>query len=266
MNSVQDFFVSTYTYRRLIVELSWSTLFTRYRRSSLGILWSVVAPLTTVAVWLGMHQAGIIAPGYTLAPYWIYLLTGVTIFNLFVSTYDAVSHSITSNAPLLLDTTIPPAIYIVESLLTNTIRFLILFGCAVVVIVASGYRLPLAAICLPLLLLPLVLVALAAGMLFALFRVVLLDLTLAVDRLLPLVLYLLPVVYTARTPSVALHRLIRYDPLSYLVAIPRDAMLYGTLPTLGLFIGILLASLLLMAAAIHFFMRSHILIVEKLLT
>ena len=266
MNSLQAFFVSTYTYRRLIVELSWSNLFTRFRRSVLGILWSVVAPLTTVAIWYGMHRVGILAPGDTGIPYWIYLLTGVTIFNLFVSTYDAVSRCITDNSNLILDTTIPPSIYIVESLLSNSIRFMILFACVVLLIAINGYRYPLAALWLPLILAPLVFTAIGMGILFSLFRVVLLDITLAVDRLLPLVLYSLPVVYSSHSASPMLHRLACYNPLSYLVTMPRDVLLFGTLPSPTLFFTMLLFALCLLALAIHFFMRSHRLVVEKLLS
>lgn len=252
-------------YRHLIWRKSRIKLHVQFKRSWLGSFWIFFTPISTVLVWLFLHGAGVVSAGNTGAPYVIYLLAGVTVFHLFSGVYDTVSKSITDNTNLILDVTIPPQIFILEKVVIGFLRFCMMLLVAVAVMFLFGYRFPVAALLTPLFLLPLFFTAVALGTIFSLLRVLLFDLSMLNERLVTLLIFITPVFYAKQKQFTLLARVVDYNPFTYLVCIPRDVMLFGTLPSWSMFALLLTVSFVFLIIALHIFDRSSRMVMEKLL-
>ncbi len=252
-------------HRHLIWRLTKTKLSLQVKRSSLGVFWIFFTPLTTVAVWFVLHKTGLLHAGVEGVPYIIYLISGVTIFNLFSSTYDLVSRCVVENTNIMLDVTIPRSVFVYEKVISSLIRFLMLFVVTLIFMVASGFKFSATSLVTPVFLLPLLFFAVATGIVFSLLRVVLVDVAMLADKLIHLIIFITPVFYNRLENTVFLQKIVAHNPFTYLVCIPRDVLIYGSLPDVSTFAWCFLISTVLLLLAIHFFEKANLLVTEKLL-
>lgn len=107
-------------YHFLIKQLVSRDFKAKYKRSALGMVWSFLNPLLTMAVqyvvFSTLFKSDI--PNYP-----VYLLTGIVFFNFFSEAVSAGMMSITSNASLIKKVYMPKYIYPVSKLLSSLINF-----------------------------------------------------------------------------------------------------------------------------------------------
>ena len=96
----------------------------KYKRSSLGMLWSFLNPLLTMAVqyvvFSTLFQSDI--PNYP-----VYLLVGIVLFNFFSEAVSSGMVSITSNSALIKKVYMPRYIYPVSKICSSLINFVLSF-------------------------------------------------------------------------------------------------------------------------------------------
>jgi ABC-2 type transport system permease protein len=139
-------------YRFLLYELVKKNIKLKYRRSYLGVLWTLIEPLLTMIV-LTVVFGTFFGRGDKTYP--VYILTGRLLFSFFSSGTRSALKSISGNASIIKKVYVPKYMYVLANILSNFIIFLIslivLVGVAVVLQVKpTGY----AALCIvPLLIL-----------------------------------------------------------------------------------------------------------------
>lgn len=109
-------------YRFLLLELVKKGIVLKYRRSFLGILWSLIEPLLTMVVLTYVFR-NFFGNGEPL--YAVYILTGRLMFTLFQSTTKEALRSIRSNASMIKKVYVPKYMYPLSTILYNFILFLI---------------------------------------------------------------------------------------------------------------------------------------------
>ncbi len=109
-------------YRFLLLELVKKGIVLKYRRSFLGILWSLIEPLLTMMVLTYVFR-NFFGDGEPL--YAVYILTGRLMFTLFQSTTKEALRSIRSNASMIKKVYVPKYMYPLSTILYNFILFLI---------------------------------------------------------------------------------------------------------------------------------------------
>ena len=120
-----DIFTALWEYRDLLVLLVKRDLTSRYRRSFLGLLWSLLNPiLTSFVLWLVfVHIFKAKLEGNTqFAPY---LLSGVLVISFFIVGFNQAADSIASGAGIIQKIYVPPQVFAFSSAIVSAINFVL---------------------------------------------------------------------------------------------------------------------------------------------
>lgn len=118
-------------YNNLLYELVKKNIKLKYRRSYLGILWTLIEPLLTMIV-LTVVFGTFFNKGTKQFP--VYVLTGRLLFSFFQSATKAGLKSVSGNSSMIKKVYVPKYIYVVSSVVSNFLIFLI----SLIVLVGVG--------------------------------------------------------------------------------------------------------------------------------
>lgn len=115
--------VDLYRYRGLVHLLVARDLTVRYKRSLLGVTWTVLNPLlTTLVMWLVFeHLFHASIPGHI--PYIVYCLAGNLVVGYFQQGVNMTAASIASSAGMLTKVYVPPVIFAFSAALSGAVNF-----------------------------------------------------------------------------------------------------------------------------------------------
>ena len=122
-------------YRYLLVELVKKDIKLKYRNSYLGVVWTLLEPLLTMAV-LTLVFSSFLGKGTKDFP--VYILTGRLLYSFFSNGTKAALKSVRSNASMIKKVYVPKYMYPVASVLSGYVIFLISLVVLAVVAVARG--------------------------------------------------------------------------------------------------------------------------------
>ena len=196
----------------------------RYRQSLLGILWALVPPLATAAIWIFLNQKNIVNLQYTGSNYPLFVITGTMLWSVFSSAVIMPIQTLQANAPILVKVNFPR-----ESLLI-TAFYEIVFNTVITFIIVVAemiiFKVPLTATAL--LFFPAVLLLILLGMCFGLMVLPLAllykDVQFALPVFLQLAMYATPVVYASTKYDGALSFL-NINPVTPVLTSGRDWLL-----------------------------------------
>lgn len=123
----------------------------RYRRSYLGMLWTLIEPLLTMIV-LSVVFGSMLGRNSTDAsfdgvPFPIYVLTGRLLYSFFSSATNSAMKSIRNNSAMIKKVYVPKYIYPLSGILSNFVIFLIslivLVGVMVFFVATGSYKAPM---------------------------------------------------------------------------------------------------------------------------
>ncbi len=248
----------------LVGQLVKADLVTDYKKSFLGLTWMFLLPLLSVLLWIGLHAAGIVDPGDTKIPYPVYVLLSTTLWNFFHEMYRAVSHVLHANARILLLKDFPISILLLKQVLVHLIRFSILMLINLLVIAGFGVHFSAWSILFPFSLLPLLMLATGLGLIIAIFRIVLVDVSTAFDEFMKLLMFLTPVIYSPGIEWPLLKEIVHWNPLSYLIGMARGILTnVGQESAVSYSVSIIFA-LLTLIAGVWFFKKAYKRVLERL--
>lgn len=122
-------------YRFLLKQLVIRDFKVKYKRSYLGMAWSLLNPLLSMAVqyviFSNIFRADI--PNYP-----VYLLTGIVVFNALTTSVQAGIEAITSNASLIKKVYLPKYVYPVSKVYSSAITFILSFLPIFIVMLITG--------------------------------------------------------------------------------------------------------------------------------
>ncbi len=212
-------------YRFLLVELVKKGIKLKYRRSYMGILWSMIEPLMTMIVLAYVFGRLL---GNTDPYFPLYILSGRLLFSLFQNSTKEALKSIRSNASMIKKVYVPKYMYPFSSVFFNYALFLIsLFVLALVML--YYHRLPTWHIfeaLVPMLIL--LIMSLGVGLILATMNVFFHDIEYLWNVGLMLVMYCSAIFYK---PEALLQSsagwVLRYNPLYSVIDNFRRTVIYG---------------------------------------
>ncbi len=119
---MKKFVAEFYRYRSLFAELVRKGIKLKYRRSYLGILWSLIEPLLTMIV-LTLVFGTLL--GYHSKDFPVYILSGRLIYSLFSQATTAALKSIRQNQAMIKKVYVPKYMYPLSYIVFNYVLFLI---------------------------------------------------------------------------------------------------------------------------------------------
>lgn len=206
-----------------------------YRQSVLGIFWALLVPLASVGTFIYLNSAGILSTGSTSVPYPLFAVAGVALWQVFSVGLTLSTNSLHAARPLIEKINFPREAIVISAVAQGIIPSLI--QTVVVFLLFAYYRIspPLSVTLVPLAMIPLVLLTLGLGFIFSLLNGVIRDIGNAISSLITFLVFVTPVLYTRPTGGFAAVAT-TYNPLYYLVAVPRDLLIFGSTDELPGFI------------------------------
>jgi len=214
--------------RWLIFQLFKKDFLALYKQSFIGIMWAVIIPVITVGTFVVLNGAGIFNAGAIAVPYALYAVLGVAIWQLFSSGLIASSNSLVLAGTMITKINFSLKSLVVASMGQSILSFLV--QCCLVIVLLFYYRfVPSAGILLlPLLIIPIILMTLGLGFILSLLNGILRDIGNLLSVCMTFLLFLTPILYAKPTTGI-LAVVSNYNPLYYLVAVPRELVLMGTI-------------------------------------
>jgi lipopolysaccharide transport system permease protein len=178
---------------------------------------------------------------------------GMGIWGFLTNTFVVVSGGLQGNQDLIMRTNIPKITFAITGM--ANILYSILVHCFVVLLFALllGVTPSIWALLYPVALLPIVLVGVGLGLMFSVIGTVARDLTGIMATFLNLLMFLSPVVYKPEFGNSVLKTIVDWNPMTYLVDIPRSLFVLGEFPNLRGFAAAALFSLIVMGLGLHSF-------------
>lgn len=131
-----------WTYRGLLRLLVVRDLTVRYKRSTLGVWWTLLNPLLTMAVlWLVFSQFFRFEMPQN-EPYIVYLLSGILLITFFGQGVIATGSAIVNSASILSKVYVPPEVFSVAASVAALVNFVISLIPLVVIQLATGVGVP----------------------------------------------------------------------------------------------------------------------------
>ncbi len=226
--------------RWLTYQLFKRDFFAVYKQSFIGVLWALIIPLVSVGTFIILNRSGIFTIGNINVPYPIYAILGMAFWQLFSTGVVAASNSLVKAGPMIVKINFSKKALVIASTGQSLISFLIQF--VLVGILFAYYRITpsIAILWVPLIIIPIMLLTLGLGFILSLLNGVMRDIGSMLSMLMTFLMFLTPVLYAKPTTGI-LGRITEYNPLYYLVSVPRDLVLMGKVPELK---GFLIASVI----------------------
>ncbi len=139
MQAIKDFFIDFWRYRYLLENLVMRDFKLRYRRSVLGVLWSVLNPLLMCLVyWIVFSSLFSDIRGDGISNFAVYLLCGQLLFSFFGETSTSGMSSMLGAAPLLKKVYMPKYIFPLEKCCFGMVNCFFSFIALLIVMVITG--------------------------------------------------------------------------------------------------------------------------------
>ncbi len=230
-------------FRDLIYEMVLRDLKLRYKRSSIGIAWSLLNPLAQMLVFTFLFRR--VLP-LNIPNYPVFVFTGVLVWNWFQTSLMVSCGAVTDNRELVKRPGFPAALLPVIGITTNLIHFLLALPVLFLFIFIGGSPLGLSLLVLPVILAIQFLLSAALGYLVSTAQVRFRDTQHSLGVILLLLFYLTPVFYDASVVPARFQFVYQLNPLVHLIRAYRAILTRGEFPNplsvagLAVFAGLLL--------------------------
>ncbi len=222
-----------YRYRYLLHQLVIRDIKKKYRRSVLGVLWSVLNPLLMMSITAMVFSTLF---RFSIANYPLYLLVGQITFTFFAESTNFAMTSILENGALLKKVYIPKYLFPLARVMSSCVNLLFTLPALLVIICVTGQPLSLGMLSFIIPLLLLFLFCLGFGLLLATMVVYFRDVYHLYGVLLTLLSYATPIFYPENIVPVEYKWLLAYNPLYYFMAAFRQSLYLGQMPDTGLMV------------------------------
>lgn len=241
-------------FQPLLSELVARDVKIKYRRSVLGVLWTLLNPLCMMVI-LSVVFSNIFK--FDVENFPLYVLSGQVIFNFFNDATTSSMTSIISNAALLKKIYVPKYLFVLARVFSSFINLMASFTALLLVMVAVRAELhwTLALSFIPLLLV--VVFSLGVGLLLAALTVRFRDIMHLYSVFTTGLMYLTPVIYPMSMLPSGIRTVVLLNPLTNYVTMFRDLAFNSTLPSMGSMILGIVECLAAMAFGLYVFYKNQ---------
>ncbi|MBR1779545.1 MAG: ABC transporter permease [Clostridia bacterium] len=214
----------------LLLNLSAKDIKIKYRRSVLGILWSIFNPLLTMLVLTQVFSMLLKVQVENFATYYI---LGSSLWNFFSEATTLSMMSIISSSALIKKVYVPKYIFPLEKCLFALINFAFSMVAVVVVMLFQGTKLTATLLLFPIPVLYCFVFCIGFSLILSALTVYFRDIMHLYGILLTIWIYLTPIIYPEELikHNSVIYSIVKCNPMYYFVKYFRDVMMYNALPT-----------------------------------
>lgn len=239
-----------YKFRYVTLSFVQTSLKLRYRRSFLGFIWTVLAPMLNYLV-MGivftflMHN--------TMPNYFAYYFSGAIFFAIISATLNRAPFFLISNEHYIKKIYIPKMLFVLNGTAYEIVNFF-LSATSLILIGALTNHLSLSWHAV-LTIIPLVLISvflIGLGCLISIATVYFRDLMHIVPVLVQMSFFVTPVIYEKKAIPTEYHFLVDYNPLYYFLEIYRQPLIYHQIPPYYFYLFCFIISMVVGISGIYF--------------
>ena len=133
------YWLDLWRYRELFLILAWRDISVRYKQTIIGVLWALLRPFLTMAVFTVIFDRVAGLPSDGNAPYALMVFAGILPWTLFATSLSEASNSLITNANLINKVYFPRLIVPTATILTALVDFLISLSILAGLMLFYGY-------------------------------------------------------------------------------------------------------------------------------
>lgn len=214
-------------YHELILQFINRSLKTRYKRSALGIAWTMLNPLLTMIVLTVVFSHLF---NFSGRDYALYVLSGLVLWNFFSQSTIAAVNDLMWSGGLIGRIYLPKSTFAVAAIGTGLVNLLLAMVAYTLISLVLGEPPGFTWLLLPI---PIILTssfALGVGLMVSTASIFFPDVLPMYEVLLTIWFYLTPVIYPAQLLPEAVQVILRLNPMVSFVDIYRSLILFGQIP------------------------------------
>lgn len=216
-------------FQPLLSELIARDIKIKYRKSVLGVLWTLLNPLFMMII-LSIVFSSLFKFDIEYFP--VYLLSGQLIFNFYSESTNTSMSAIMDNGPLIKKIYVPKYLFVLSRISSSTINLLASFTALICVMLAMRVELHYMVLLAPIPLIFLIIFSLGVGLILSAITVKFRDVMHLYSVFVTALMYLTPVIYPMSILPEWLEPIVRLNPITNILQMFRNVMLYNTLPDL----------------------------------
>lgn len=228
----------------------------KYKRSVLGIVWSLLYPILTMAV-MAIVFSNVFKFSTPGVSYLAYLLSGLIMFNYFSEASNLSMSSVVGNFGLINKIYIPKYIFPLSKCLFVGINFLLTLIPLYIVLFATGTGVNIFHLFLPYAYICLFMFTLGMGFILSAISVFLRDMFYIYGIVIMIWTYLTPIMYDITMISSNLQIILKLNPLYHYINFVREIMLYGRIPQPFTWLTCLISSVLVLIIGVIVFKKTQ---------
>lgn len=223
------FFKKLYRFRSLLYQLVKRDFKSKYKRSVLGVLWSVLNPLAIMCVMTIVFSTIF---RFDVENYPVYLLSGQIIFTLYSEITNTCMFSVLASAPLMKKVSMPKYIFPLSKAISALVNFFFSMVALFVVMIVTGSPIYPTILLAPLPIFYIFIFSLGIGFILATAIVYFRDMSYVYGVFITAITYITPLFYPIKIIPNHFRWLISINPLYHFVECFRTVVIYGGVPSL----------------------------------
>lgn len=239
MTAIKNIYANFKKYKFLMYQLILRDFKVKYKRSVLGVLWSLLYPILMMTV-MAIVFSQMFRFKVDGVNYLVYLMTGIVMWQYFSEASNSAMTSVVVNFPLISKVYIPKYIFPVAKCLFVGINFVLTIIPWLGVIILTQFGLGkfpasinLYYLIIPYIFLCLIIFTIGMGLLLSCVSVFLRDVFYIYGIVLTIWNYFTPVFYSIEILPATLQNLFKFNPLYQYIDSVRSIVLYGTPPSIA---------------------------------
>ena len=254
---VPGFLKSIFRYRFLLGQLVARDFKVKYKRSVLGVLWSVLHPLIMMLIMTVVFQNLFKMTSSGSMNYPVYIISGLVMFNFFTEATNAAMVSITSNYGLVTKVCLPKAIFPVSKVLSSCVNLLFSLMALYAVILVTGEEITWHHILLIYDFFCLMCFSMGVGFFLAALTVFFQDMIYLYNLVTLAWMYMTPLFYDLSILSEDMVEYFKLNPMFKYIDYARTIILYHGTPDVNQSISIIIIGVVVLMAGFVFFKKNQ---------
>lgn len=222
-------------YKFLLQQLVTRDFKVKYKRSFLGVVWSLLYPVLTMAV-MAIVFTNVFKFSTPGVNYLVYLMSGLVLFNYFSEASNLAMSSVVANFSLINKVYMPKYIFPLSKCLFVGINFLLTLIPLYAIILLTGTGINIYHVFLPYVFCFLFLFTVGIGFILATISVFMRDMFYIYGVLITLWTYLTPIMYDITIIPDRFQVFMKFNPMYWFLDFARQIILYNKIPDINCFI------------------------------